>query len=141
MLARDSVHQERLEPIGLFQRSFEHRRLILQLLAEGGAMADGLGEELLFHTPLILEKEFSAAVIVKITTAIPLLKVVWLENLVAEKVQCQSLNEHRAEWLDEIERQRPASILRGVQGAQRGVEAMRVEESHCLLVEKSRAEA
>src|SRR6266498_306170 len=103
-------------------------------------MAHAFAHKLSFHASLVLEEEFLAAVFAEIDAAVLRLEMFRVEYLVADQVQCQRLNQHRAERLDEVERQRPASILRGMEKAQRGVKPVRVNEGHCLGVKQRRAE-
>ena len=106
-----SIHQERLEFGGLFEGGLVHDGLVLQLLAEGGPVAGGLGEELTFHPALILEEELLAAFLVEIGPAVPGLEMVPGEDLVAEEVQGEGFDEDGPEGFEEVQGEGPAAIL------------------------------
>jgi hypothetical protein len=104
-----SIHEEGLEFGGIFQGGLVHDGLVLQLLAQGGAVAGGLREELTFHPALVLQEEFLAAFLVEIGPAVPGLEMVRVEDLVAEEVQGQGFDEDGPEGFEEVQCERPAA--------------------------------
>jgi hypothetical protein len=138
MEAAASIHQERLKLCGIFEGGLVHDGLVLQLLAQGGPVAGGLGEELTFHPALVLEEELLAAFLVEIGPAVPGLEMVHGEDLVAEEVQSEGFDEDGAEGFEEVQGEGPPAILGGVEEAEGGVEAVGVKEGDGFRVKEGR---
>ena len=99
-----------------------------------------LGKELALHSALVLQDELLATVLVEIDPAVAGLEMVGVEDLVAEEVQGQGLDQDRPEGLHEVQGQRPAAILGGVEQAEGRVQAVGVKEGHGFGVKESGAE-
>ena len=106
-----SIHEEGLEFGGVLEGGLVHDGLMLQLLAESGAVAGRLREELTFHPTLVLQEELFAALLVEVRAAVPGLEMVRVEDLVAEEVQGEGFDEDGPEGFEEVQSQRPPAIL------------------------------
>ena len=104
------------------------------MLAQRGAVLGTLGEELALHAPLVLEEEFLTAIFVEINASILRLKVFGIENLVAEEVEGQGFDKNWPEWFDEVQGEGPSAIFGGVEKSQRGIQAVRMNESDGFAV-------
>ena len=110
--------------------------LVFELLAEGGAMAGSLAEELALHALFILEDELGAAVLGQIDAAVHGLEVTGIEHAVGEQIEGEGLGEYGAERLHQVQSERPAAVFGGVQQAEGGIEAVGVEEGVGFAVDE-----
>jgi hypothetical protein len=97
-----SVDEEGFKGGGVFEGGFEHDGLLFELLAEGGAVAYGFGEELAFHAAFVLEEEFFASFLFEVGAAVAGFKVGGVEDLVGEEVEGKGFDEDGAEGFDEV---------------------------------------
>jgi hypothetical protein len=111
MEAVGSIHEEGLEFGGIFEGGLVHDGLMLQLLAQGGAVAGRLREELTFHPALVLQEELLAAILVEIGPAVSGLEMIGVEDLMAEEVQGEGFDEDRPEGFEEVQGKGPPAIL------------------------------
>jgi len=135
-----SVDEEGFEGVGVFECGFEHDGLLFELLADGGAVADGFAEELAFHAALVLEEEFSAAVGVEEAAAVAGFEVVVVEDAMGEEVEGEGFDQGGSEGFDQVECEGPAAVVGRMEGAEGGVEPVCVAEGGGFAVEEGGGE-
>jgi hypothetical protein len=114
--------------------------VLFELLAEGGAVADGFGHELAFEAAFVLKEVFAPAGVVEVDAAVFGVEAAGVEDLVAEAVEGEGFDEDGAKGFDEVEGKGPAAVFGGVKEAEGGVEAVGVEEGDGFGVEEGGAE-
>ncbi len=98
-----SVHEEGFELGGIFKGGLVHDGLLFDLLAQGGAVSGGFGEELAFHAAFVLKDEFFASFVVEVDAAVFGFEVFGVEDLVAEEVQRKGFDKHGAKGFEQIQ--------------------------------------